>query len=184
MRGNVTGTTNHLHPSTRQELFHCGNGTCCVLFHFSKGDFPTNGGVCILAYVEVNICPEGRGKTALAWSGLRALQLPAGELLPGCSMWPWTSHTASPSCFPSSGRAWAVLGAVWGAAEVLGARRSLPVHPLSAGQCAQRWEQCAWRWGEASPQPILSQFGAKSPGWSRMGCQLWNSETGSLFRGP
>lgn len=114
MRGNVTGTTNRLHPSTRQELFHCGNRTCCVLFNFSKGDFPTNGDVCILAYVEVNICPEGRGKTALAWSGLRALQLPAGELLPGCSMWPWTSHTAFPSCFPSSGRGRVVLGAVWG----------------------------------------------------------------------
>lgn len=135
MRGDVTDTTNHLHPSPRQELFHCGNGTCCVLFNFSKEDFPTNGGVCIVAYREVNTCPEGRRKTALVWSGLRALPLPAGELLPGCSMWPWTSHTASPSCFLSSGRGglcWVQCG---GTVEVLGVRRSVSVGPEMGAVC-------------------------------------------------
>lgn len=48
LRGDRTGTTNHLHPFLRQKLFHSENGACCVLFNFSKGDFSIMGGVCIL----------------------------------------------------------------------------------------------------------------------------------------
>lgn len=67
----------------------------------SQGDFLTSRGICILACKEVNICPEGRRKTALAWSKLRALPLPVGDPLPGCNGWPWISHKApcAVSCF-------------------------------------------------------------------------------------
>lgn len=110
---------------------------CLIL---SRVDFLTSGGVCILACREVNICPEGRRKTALAWSFSEPspflLESPSQDAACGLGQ-----VTRLLVLFPVPTRGRAVLGAVWGAAEVLGVRRSVPVHPLWAGHWAQRWVQ-------------------------------------------
>lgn len=68
---------------------------------------------------------------------LRALPLPVGELLPDMAL---DQFQIPPSCFlsPTSGQA--VLGAVWGAAEVLGVWQSVPVYSLCTGCCGLRGE--------------------------------------------
>lgn len=75
----------------------------------------------ILASREVNICPEGGRKTALAWSGLRARPLPAGDPSQDAAygLGPVTQPPQAVSG-PRNGLCWVQC---WGTAEVLGVWR-------------------------------------------------------------
>lgn len=120
-------------------------------------------GACILACREVNICPEGGRKTALAWSRLRARPLPAGDPSQDAA-WPWTSHTASQAVSgPGDGLCWVQCR---GTAEVLGVWRLVLYTHCVPGAMGP---EGAWQRVEASPCPTLSQVGVKSPGLSGVG---------------
>lgn len=182
----MTGTTYHLQiaPLPHQTI-SLWKSACCVFFHFSQRGLSHQGSHLHLGLQEINICLEGRRETALAWSGLRglrALLLPAGRAgttysphcwkpLPGCHVWPWTSHIGFLCSFLSLTMGWAVLfAAQWGHGGAWGPAVSSCAPTVSWVLC---WVQCAWQRAEASPQAHPLQTGAKSPARVESGAGFW-----------
>lgn len=102
----------------------------------------------------------------MAWSGLRARPLPAGDPSQdaACGLGPVAQP---PRLFPVLGMGCAGCSVYGGWGKDCGGAWSLavgPAHPLSAGAVGP---EGAWPWVEASPYPTLSQAGVKSPGLSR-----------------
>lgn len=147
--GEATGTTRHLHPS-RDQSYSLWKVPAVLYLLFSKGDFLTQGGICILGCREVNICMEGKKGNSFGLvrtQGLRAPLLPAGRArtsysqgcwkpLPGYCAWPGTvtwAFRAVSSLLPEYGLCRVQHG---GTTVVLEARHSVPVHPQQARCCA------------------------------------------------
>lgn len=133
---------------------------CLIL---CKGDFLTNGDLCILVCWEVNICPEGRRRTALVWS-FSEPSPSSGEPLPDVAGG-LGQVSGLPVLFAIPTRRWAELGSVQGAAvSSCASTESWALGP-------EKGTLCLVVGGGQPPACPITDWG-QAPGWSGEGCWL------------